>query len=61
MKIQCIFTVFTLYVAVKGWVTILQPIALSIGAAFAALNLDVDLLPDIKPIAMKKWLTSKEE
>ena len=61
MKLRSIIALFTLCVFVKGWVAILQPIALSIGAAFAALNLDVELLPNLQPIALKKWLSSKEE
>ena len=46
---------------VKGWVAILQPILLSIGAAFTALNLDVDLLPDIQPLKWKKWHADTKE
>ena len=61
MKILSILALFSLFVTVKGWVAILKPVALSIGAAFAALNLDVDLMPDMQPIAWKKWLSSKEE
>ena len=37
----------------------MQPIALSIGAAFAALNFDVDLISDLQPTAFKN-LFSKE-
>ena len=47
MKVTSILVVFALSVAVKGWVQILQPIVMSFGAAFAALNLDVDVLPDM--------------
>ena len=46
MKISGIFVLFTLNVIVNGWVTFLQPIVVSLGAAFAALNLDYDLFTD---------------
>ena len=49
MKIM--IAAFTLYVAVKGWVTFLQPIALSLGILFAAINTDLEVITDIKPIA----------
>ena len=53
MKVSGIFVVLaTISVAVRGWAAILHPIALSIGAAFAALNLDSDLLPEI---SMRNW------
>ena len=51
MKLYSILAIFTLCLVVKGWVAILQPIVLSLGAAFAALNIDVDLIPDIQSIA----------
>ena len=47
--------VITLSVVVNGWVAILQPIVLSLGAVFTVLNLDVDLITDIQP-----WLSSKK-
>ena len=49
-----IFVVLILSVAVKGawWATATQPIILSIGAAFAALNLNADLISDIQPTAL---------
>ena len=59
MRISVIFVVLTLSVIVRGWATLLQPIALSIGAAFAALNLDVDLIFDLEPAAWK--LSSSNE
>ena len=58
MKILGIFVLFTLSVVVKGWVATLQPIVLSLGAAFTALNLDVDFIHDIKPII---WKTKEKE
>ena len=39
---------FALNMVVKGWATFLQPIAVTIGAAFTALNLDVGLITDIQ-------------
>ena len=48
MKLLSIFVIFTLSVVVHGWVAILQPIFLSLGAAFTALNIDTGLLPDIQ-------------
>ena len=45
-----IFALFTLSIAVKGWVAILQPFVMSLGAAFVALNIDRDIIPDIQPI-----------
>ena len=47
MKLSSIFVLFIFSVVVKGWVQILQPVVLSIGTAFAALNIDLDLLPDM--------------
>ena len=47
--------VITLSVVVNGWVAILQPIVLSLGAVFTVLNLDIDLITDIQP-----WLSSKK-
>ena len=42
MKTIYIFAVFTMNLVVNGawWIAALQPIVLSFGAAFAALNLD---------------------
>ena len=34
---------------------------LSLGAVFAALNLDSEIIADIQPTAMKYWLSSKSE
>ena len=48
MRISVIFSLFLLSIAVKGWVTFIQPIGLALGAAFAALNLDVELISDLR-------------
>ena len=61
MKILCTITILTISVIVKGWVILLQPFVLSLGAAFVALNLDVDLIQDIQPIKWKNWLPLKKE
>ena len=57
MRISVIFVILTLSVIVKGWATVMQPIALSIGAAFAALNFDVDLISNLQPNALKNLLS----
>ena len=44
MKTLFIFTILTISVVVKGWVIMLQPIALSLGTALMALNFDLDLI-----------------
>ena len=61
MKVLSIVVAFTLCVAVKGWLAMLQPIVMSIGAAFLALSSDFDLVTDLQPITWKKWLSAKEE
>ena len=62
MKISNIFVLFTLCVIVKGWVALLQPIVLSLGAALAAFNLDVDLLSDIQISKFDpRWKPDKED
>ena len=53
MKISIIILLFTVIVIVKGWVTLLQPIALGLGAVLMGLNIDTDLLTDIKPASFK--------
>ena len=58
MKLSIIIALFTFSVMVRGWVAYLQPIVLSIGAAFTALNFDAEPLLDIK---FSKWLTSTKE
>ena len=49
MKTSCIFAVFALSVFVEGafWAAAVQPIILSIGAAFAALNIDAQPFLDV--------------
>ena len=59
MRTSVIFVILTLCVIVNGFATLLQPIALSIGAAFAALNFDADLIP-INFFSSKWKYTEKE-
>ena len=49
MKISCIFAVFALGVFVEGalWAAAVQPILLSFGAVFAALNIDAQPFLDV--------------
>ena len=56
MKLLCTLALFaTLSVTVNGWlVSLVQPIILSFGAAFAALN--VDLEPIVHTIEWKKLM-----
>ena len=51
MKLLIIFTLFALSVIVKGawWAIAVQPVILSIGAVFAALDLDLQPILDVQP------------
>ena len=53
MRITVILLLFLLCVAVKAWVALLSPIALALGAAFTALNLDTELISDLQPFEWK--------
>ena len=46
---------------VKGWVTFLQPIAISLGAALTAFNLDLDIIPEIQPITWKNFFSKDKD
>ena len=64
MKVNCIiFAVFALSAVVKGawWVAAAQPIILSFGAAFAAMNLDLQPLLDIDWKTLSIFKNEKEE
>ena len=62
MKLSSIFVLFIFSAMVRGWAAYLQPIVLSIGAAFTALNIDVEpLLGSIQPIKLPKWLSKKDK
>ena len=64
MKINCILiTVFILSAIAKGawWVAAAQPIILSFGAAFAALNLDVQPFLDIDLKKLMIFRNDKED
>ena len=57
MKISGIFVIFILSVAVKAtwFAPILRPVVLSLGAAFAALDLDVEpILDEMKDLVSFK-------
>ena len=56
----CIFFVYTLSVIVEGawWAAAMQPIILSFGAAFTAMNLDVQPFLDVD---WKRLLIFKNE
>ena len=43
------------------FVGFVQPILVSFGAVFTALNSDLEPMLDIKPIEMKKWFSSNDE
>lgn len=58
MKLSSIVALFTLSAVVRGWAALLQPIVLSIGAAFTALNLELEPLLDLK---FNKWLSSADK
>ena len=57
MKLKGIFALFIFGTVVKGWTTFLQPIVLTIGAVFTALNFDVEPLLDMK---WPKWFIKKK-
>ena len=64
MKVNCIiFAVFALSTVVKGawWVAAAQPIILSFGALFTAMNLDVQPLLDIDWKKLSIFKNEKEE
>ena len=61
MKIYfVVYTVFTLIAIAKGawWLAAVQPVMLSFGAAFAALNLDLQPIIDVD---WRKWNIFKQE
>ena len=57
MKLLSIIALFTLCTIVRGWVAYLQPIVLTIGAAFTALYNDAEPILDIQPFKLPKWLS----
>ena len=60
MRVSVIFVILTLcVVVVRGWVAVLQPIAVSIGAAIAALNLDADLISNLQLTSLTNLFTNK--
>ena len=61
MKIKNIITVFTLCVSVKAWVTMLQPITVSLCAVLTTLNFDLDLVSEIQPTSWNFWFTTTKK
>ena len=62
MKLLSIIVLFALCEMGNCWWTVAaQPIILSIGALFAALDLDVQPMLDAQPIEWQKLLTFKNE
>ena len=61
MRLTVIFVLLSLSVIVRGWATLIKPIALSVGAAFAALNLDVDFISDLQPTALNIWFSKGDK
>ena len=55
MKLKVILLHFILSVSVKGWAAVLQPIVLTLGAALVALDLDADVLSNIKAFDYRGW------
>ena len=63
MKLSSIIALFTLVVLVKGawWANLAQPVILGLGAAFAALDLDLVHLQPILDVDLRKLLIFKDE
>ena len=63
MKLSEIVVLFGVFVMAKGawWAAAVQPVILSIGALFAALDLDIEPIIDTKPFQLRKLLTFKNE
>ena len=60
MKLKDIFALFGLSAMVNGaWWAAVQPVILSLGAVFAALDLDLEPMLDLKPIEWRKLLFAK--
>ena len=62
MKLKDILALFGLSAMVNGafWAAV-QPVILSLGAVFAALDLDLEPMIDLKPIEWSKLLFAKNE
>ena len=63
MKLVNIFALFGLIVIVNSawWATAVQPVILSIGAVFAALDLDLEPIFDAKPTELRKLKIFKND
>ena len=62
-SLEILFALFGISVMVNGawWAAAVQPVMLSIGAVFAALNLDLEPILDAKPIELRKLMIFKNE
>ena len=63
MKLSDIFVLLGLSVMANGawWAAAVQPVMLSIGTAFAALDLDLEPIFDAKPFELRKLITFKND
>ena len=61
MKLSDIVALFGLSVMANGawWAAAVQPVILSIGAVFAALDLDIEPFLDAQPFEFRKLMTFK--
>ena len=58
MKLSEIIVLFGVFVMANGawWAAAVQPVILSIGALFAALDLDLETVIDTKPFELRKLM-----
>ena len=63
MKLSEIIVLFGVFVMANGawWAAAVQPVILSIGALFAALDLDLETVIDTKPFELRKLMIFKND
>ena len=63
MRLLDIFALFGLSVMVNGawWAAAMQPVLLSVGAVFAAFDLDLEPFLNAKPIDFRNLMAPKKE
>ena len=61
MYLSRVFVLLALCAVVRGWIAFLQPIALTIGAALTALNLNIDSTQDLPTINLPYWLSASDK
>ena len=63
MKLSEIVVLFGVFVMAKGawWAAAVQPVILSIGALFAALDLDLEPFIATKPLELRKLMIFKND